>query len=252
MPFISSKAFKFIKFDLPQLPEQQKIASFLSDVDAVIAKLTKKKDLLEQYKKGIMQKIFNQELRFKPDRPAGGNDNGNVFPEWEVKKLMEVAQLNKGKQLNAEFLTEEGRYACISGGINPSGYTNDFNTDENTITISEGGNSCGYVNFFKNKFWCGGHCYAIQNLKKNIDNDFLFQLLKQNETKIMRLRVGSGLPNIQKKDINSFKFQLPISLSEQTKIANFLSDIDLKIEALNTKIENTQVFKKGLLQKMFV
>lgn len=234
-----------MKINFPQLPEQQKIASFLTDVDAKITQLTKKKSLLEQYKKGIMQKIFNQELRFK-------DDNGNEFPKWVVKKLGEVAEINKGKQLNAEFLSKEGSYPCISGGINPSGYTEDFNKIENTITISEGGNSCGYVNFFKTKFWCGGHSYAIENLKNNVVNDFLFQLLKQSEIKIMRLRVGSGLPNIQKKDINNFKFKLPVSISEQTKIANFLSDIDLKIEALNSKIENTQTFKKGLLQQMFV
>jgi len=236
---------KSFQIPIPSLPEQQKIASFFSDVDLVITKLTKKKELLEQYKKGVMQKIFNQQLRFK-------DDEGNAFPIWEEKKLGKVSEINKGEQLNAEFLTKVGSYPCISGGINPSGYTEDFNRNENTITISEGGNSCGYVNLFKTKFWCGGHCYAIENLKNNVVNDFLFQILKQSEIKIMRLRVGSGLPNIQKKDINNFKFKLPVSIVEQTKIANFLSDIDIKIEALNAKIENSKSFKKGLLQQMFV
>jgi type I restriction enzyme S subunit len=244
-PAINSTDLSKIKVSIPQLPEQQKIAAFLTDVDDKITKLTKKKTLLEKYKKGIMQKIFNQELRFK-------DDEGKEFPEWEEKKLGEIAVINKGKQLNAEFLTKEGTYPCISGGINPSGFTEDYNKEKNTITISEGGNSCGFVNFFKTKFWCGGHCYAIENINAYINNDFLFQLLKYNETKIMRLRVGSGLPNIQKKDINIFKIKLPISISEQTKIANFLSDIDLKIEALDSKIVNSKSFKKGLLQQMFV
>ncbi len=244
-PNLSPKDINHIKIKIPTLPEQQKIASFLTDVDTKITQLTKKETLLEQYKKGVMQKIFNQELRFK-------DDNGNDFPKWEVKKLGEVAEINKGTQLNAEFLTKEGDYPCISGGINPSGYTEAFNKNENTITISEGGNSCGYVNFFKTKFWCGGHCYAIENLKNDIHNDFLFQLLKQNEINIMRLRVGSGLPNIQKKDINNFKLKFPASLIEQTKIANFLSDIDKKTETLNTQIEHSKTFKKGLLQQMFV
>jgi len=244
-PNLSPNDINHIKIKIPSLPEQQKIASFLSAIDDKITKLAKKKELLEQYKKGIMQKIFNQELRFK-------DDNGNEFPNWVMRKLGEIAEINKGQQLNAEFLTKVGSYPCISGGINPSGYTEDFNKSKNTITISEGGNSCGYVNFFKTKFWCGGHCYAIENLKNDILNVFLFQLLKQSEIKIMRLRVGSGLPNIQKKDITNFKFKIPVALEEQTKIANFLSELDLKIEAVNTKIENSKSFKKGLLQRMFV
>lgn len=262
-PQLTVKEIYNFSLSFPNLPEQQKIASFLTDVDAKITKLTKKKNLLEQYKKGVMQKIFNQETdkvgsRTPKENKKGGeqlrfkDDNGNEFPKWEVKKLGDIVSINKGKQLNAEFLTDTGKYPCISGGVNPSGYTEDFNTDANTITISEGGNSCGYVNFFKTKFWCGGHCYAIKDLSKNVMNEFLFQLLKYYEIKIMSLRVGSGLPNIQKKDITNFKVLLPISIEEQTKIANFLSEIDVKIEALNTKIENSKSFKKGLLQQMFV
>jgi type I restriction enzyme S subunit len=246
VPYMNKDNCNSIPIDFPTLPEQQKIATFLTAVDEKLQALKQKKNLLEQYKKGVMQKVFSQELRFT-------DDNGNEFADWEEKKLGEVCAIKKGKQLNKEELTETGEYPCINGGINLSGYTDKFNTLENTITISEGGNSCGYINFFKVKFWSGGHNYSIEinNTEEN-DNDFLFQLLKYNEAEIMKLRVGSGLPNIQKKDLVAFSLVLPISKEEQTKTANFLSAIDEKINHCQAQIVNTEVWKKGLLQQMFV
>ncbi|TNJ41354.1 restriction endonuclease subunit S [Tamlana fucoidanivorans] len=242
---INFQAIRNFKFIIPKtLPEQQKIANFLSSVDKKIDLLTQKKQALDQYKKGVMQKIFSQQIRFK-------DDNGNPFPNWETKKLGEVCQIKKGEQLNKELLSDNEEYPAINGGINPSGYTSKYNCNENTITISEGGNSCGYINYITQKFWLGGHCYSLKELSGYIYDLFLFQYLKVNELKVMSLRVGSGLPNIQKKDIYSFKIDIPC-LEEQQKIANFLSAIDKKIESVNTQLQNTQTFKKGLLQQMFV
>jgi len=230
----------------PTISEQQKIATFFTAVDEKLQALKQKKSLLEQYKKGVMQQIFSQELRFK-------DDNGNAFADWEEKKLGEVSIIKKGKQLNKEELTATGTYLCINGGISPSGYTENFNTLGNTITISEGGNSCGFINFFKCNFWSGGHNYSLEiiNPNKN-DNDFIFQILKQNQPEIMSLRVGSGLPNIQKKDLVAFTLKLPSSIKEQTKIASFLATIDNKISHCQAQITHTEVWKKGLLQQMFV
>lgn len=227
----------------PKLQEQQKIASFLTAVDAKLQSLKKKKVLLEQYKKGVMQKIFSQELRFK-------DESGNVFPDWEEKKLGDIVDIKKGEQLNVSELIDKALYPAINGGINPSGYTDKWNTEANTITISEGGNSCGYINLIKSKFWCGGHCYALLNLSSNIFNGFLFYFLKSSELEIQSLRVGSGLPNIQKKDISSFIVVIP-SFKEQILIGNFLSSIDEKISFEQMKIEQAEIWKKGLLQKMF-
>jgi len=81
---------------------------------------------------------------------------------------------------------------------------------------------------------------------------YLFQLLKQNERRIMELRVGSGLPNIQKKDIQQFKLSITTSSQEQIKIANFLTSIDDKINHTLKQIEKVEVWKKGLMQQMFV
>ena len=244
IPHISAKQIKEFKIGFPSLPEQQKIASFLSAVDKKLEQLTKKKELLSAYKKGVMQKIFSKELRFK-------DNNGNNYPDWEEKKLGEVSDIKKGKQLNKIELTEVGLYPALNGGINPSGYTNKWNTEKDTITISEGGNSCGYVNLSNTRFWCGGHCYSLLDLKDSINFGYLFQILKFSEAHIMRLRVGSGLPNIQMKEIKNFSISIP-KIIEQQKIANFLSSLDSKIDLVSTQIENTKAFKKGLLQQMFV
>ncbi len=168
--------------------------------------------------------------------------------EWVEKKLGEVAVIKKGIQLNKLNMIEKGQYPVINGGINASGYTNEFNANENTITISEGGNSCGYVSFIKTKFWCGGHCYKLENTKMN--KKYLYFVLKKEESKIMRLRVGSGLPNIQKNDLVKYKLYFPPTLEEQEKIAFFLSAIDEKIEIVSKKIEKLKEYKKGLLQKL--
>ena len=243
-PQLTVTGIKKFTFPHPALPEQEKIAAFLTSVDDRIDQLKRKKSLLQDYKKGAMQKLFSQELRFK-------DEQGNPYPDWEEKKLGEVCRVKKGSQLNKEHLEDSGAYPAINGGVSPSGFTDNFNSKANTITISEGGNSCGFVNYIKTRFWSGGHCYSLEDLGSMIRNDFLFQILKFSERRIMALRVGSGLPNIQKKDINNAPLILP-SLPEQTKIANFLGSLDQMIEQVDTQITQTQTFKKGLLQQMFV
>lgn len=242
---LDTNDLKLLEIHIPPLPEQEKIAAFLGAVDEKIRGLKKRKDLLEQYKKGIMQQIFSRRLRFKDEK-------GKDFPDWEEKRLGEVVEIRKGEQLNREELMEIGTYPCINGGVNPSGFTDKFNTTENTITISEGGNSCGYVNFFRTKFWCGGHCYTIQvNDEEKISKYCLHQILKAKETDIMNLRVGSGLPNIQKKDISNYRIRFPVSFEEQTKISEFLAALDEKISQATLQITQTENWKKGLLQQLF-
>ena len=243
-PKLNSDVVKKIKLNQPTLPEQQKIAAFLSAVDNKIELLRQKQALLGEYKKGVMQQIFSQNIRFRAD-------DGSDFPDWEEKKLSSQCVIKKGSQLNKEYLTDEGDYPALNGGINPSGYTTNWNTEASTITISEGGNSCGFVNFVTTRFWSGGHNYSLQELKKSIDANYMYQYLKFNELQIMRLRVGSGLPNIQKGEVSNFKVKLP-SLVEQNKIANFLSSIDNKTLQVGKQLDESKQFKKALLQQMFV
>jgi len=241
---ISSTRLSNISLLFPSKEEQSRIASFFSAIDEKLKLETQRMAALKQYKKGVMQKLFSQELRFK-------DENGNEFPKWEIHNLTNLVRIEKGVQFNKEDLYSVGEYPCINGGVEPSGFTDKKNRKKNTITLSEGGNSCGYVNFIKTSFWCGGHCYTIEP-NDNIDNLYLYQILKYYESEIMSLRVGSGLPNIQKKDLLSFKLNISISKNEQTKIANFLSVIDDKIDQAEKRLQRIQMYKKGLLQQMFV
>lgn len=169
--------------------------------------------------------------------------------EWAAKLLNSLSRIKKGQQLNRDTLDDNGDYPVWNGGITPSGYTDKSNTVANTITISEGGNSCGFVNFCKEDFWLGGHCYAVEKLDTSLDPDFLFFCLKTNERRIMRLRVGSGLPNIQKKDIEKLQIQFP-SIDEQKRISHTLNTAQQEITLLKKLADQYRTQKCGLMQKL--
>lgn len=231
---------KSINITIPSIPEQQKIASFLSDVDAEITKLTKKKTLLEQYKKGIMQKIFSQKLRFK-------DDNGNAFPKWEEKKLGEVAT-KKSSNISANTIEENSGEFKIYGASGLLKKIDFYREEEPYISIVKDGAGVGRT------LLCDAFSSVLGTLdiikpKKGVNLYFIYCLL--NNINFLKFITGSTIPHIYFKDYSTVKIEVPC-LDEQTKIANFLSDIDIKIEALNTKIENSKAFKQGLLQKMFV
>lgn len=170
--------------------------------------------------------------------------------EWKEDSLDGICKIVKGEQLNKLDLEKTGDYPCINGGIDASGYTNKWNRLENTITISEGGNSCGYINYLKVKFWSGGHCYALQEIKNGFDTEYLYYALKGNEAKIMGLRVGSGLPNIQQKAIKAFEIKYPEDKPEQTRIAEILSTADEAIAHTEALIAKYQRIKTGLMQDL--
>jgi type I restriction enzyme S subunit len=178
-------------------------------------------------------------------------ENQVHIPEgWEINELGSICRIKKGVQFNKVDLSNSGQYPCINGGIEPSGYSELWNTPENTITISEGGNSCGYVNFLTTKFWSGGHCYSLIELSEKIENDFLYQALKGRQDLIMDLRVGSGLPNIQQKAIKQFEFLTPKSNTEQTQIATILSKVDEAITQTEQLIAKYTRIKTGLMQDL--
>jgi type I restriction enzyme S subunit len=174
----------------------------------------------------------------------------NIPKEWQQVRLGDVCDIKKGEQLNRLDMVTGAEYPALNGGINPSGHTHSWNAESNTITISEGGNSCGYVNFMTTRFWCGGHCYVIKDVKKHVVVDFLYQLLKSKQDELMKLRVGSGLPNIQKKSIENFSLIIP-SIFEQKKIAEILTSVDDEIRKTDEIIFQTEKLKKGLMQNLF-
>ena len=222
---------------VPPLDEQKRIADILSTFDDLIENLNKLIEKKEIYKKGVMQRVLTGEVRF----------NG-FTDEWEFKSLEELCNIKKGEQKNKLDLIENGEYPVLSGGMDFSGYYDSYNREANTITISEGGNSCGYVNFIKTKFWASGHCYTLHDV--NIDVAFLYQCLKYNENKIMKLRLGSGLPNIQLSYIREYTLKIPPSIEEQNKIAELLTLIDKDIEILKQLLHLRKLQKKGVMQKL--
>ena len=169
----------------------------------------------------------------------------------DVVVLEDIGDVVKGKQINGEFLSESGKYYVMNGGIEPSGFYNDYNVEANTISISEGGNSCGYVQFNAYPFWSGGHCYTIQNTTDNVNTEYLYQFLKSKESEIMKLRIGSGLPNIQKKDLAKFKITIP-NISEQKVISAFLSSFERKADVEMNFVNLLLEEKQYLLRQMFI
>jgi type I restriction enzyme S subunit len=163
--------------------------------------------------------------------------------------VADIATVWKGQQLNRDAMVENGTYYALNGGINPSGRTMEWNCDANTITVSEGGNSCGFVSYNCENFWCGGHCYALMNLAKDVDVHYLFHYLKGRQARLMALRVGSGLPNIQKSDIEAFPVILP-SLDRQAAIARYLNTLREEISTLGAYVEKLKKQKRGLMQKL--
>ena len=169
----------------------------------------------------------------------------------DVVTLADICDIVKGKQVNGEFLTDSGNYYVMNGGIEPSGYYDDYNTEANTISISEGGNSCGYVQFNTTPFWSGGHCYTIQNITNNVEKLYLYHYPKCNEDTIMKLRIGSGLPNIQKKDLAKFRVIVPI-IEQQKTISAFLSLLERKVQVETDILIAVQSEKQYLLRQMFI
>ena len=171
--------------------------------------------------------------------------------QGHLTSLSAICNIVKGKQVNGEELSEKGKYYVMNGGITPSGYYDQCNTPDNTISISEGGNSCGYVQYNKSSFWSGGHCYTLQDITCGVDIQYLFHYLKRYESNIMNLRIGTGLPNIQKKDLENFRIALPPS-NVQKEISTCLTAIEDKIMVEVKWLDSAQKEKLYLLRQMFI
>lgn len=165
------------------------------------------------------------------------------------RRLKDIALFSKGSQINGENLVENGTYDYLNGGINPSGKWNDYNVLGNSITISEGGNSCGYVNYMVNPFWCGAHCYYLYDLQ--CDTKYLFYLLKSQQDKIMKLRSGACMPNIKKSDIGNFSFEYCEDVEIQHQITENLDKVTYLIDLCNALLEKLDLLVKAQFVEMF-
>jgi len=239
-PQLTVKEINKIKINLPTKPEQQKIAAFLTAVDNKIEQLSKKQELLGEYKKGLMQQIFSQAVRFKAD-------DGSDFPDWEERKLGDVGKVYQPKTISQTDLTTKGFDVYGANGI--IGKYSEYNHEFEQIAVTCRGNTCGTVNFTKPKSWITGNAMVVNvDDSKVVNKTFIYYQL--SHTNLTYLITGSGQPQITG-DIKTHKVKIP-SLPEQTKIANFLSSIDNKIEQVGKQLDESKQFKKALLQQMFV
>ena len=254
-----------IDMSFPSLEEQKKIADFLSSVDVKINLTENKLELLKEYKKGIMQKIFNRELRFK-------DENGNDYPNWEEKELKELLELiidNRGKTppnsenksliplLEVNSVGERKiNYKKVTKFVTEETYNTWFRGHiiRNDILFSTVG-ATALCSVYKNE----KKSVIAQNLvglriKKNYVPDYVYSLIKEtkNNSKFKSIEMIAVQPSIKVSQMVGLKFRVSVSYKEQQKIANFLSSIDTKIEKISNELENLKEFKKGLLQQMFV
>lgn len=223
---------KEVLVSIPSYEEQLHIVKLLTKIDEMIEIQSKIIDDYNSLKMGIYNCMFKENCA-----------------DYKLKQL---ANIVKGDQINNNQLLSNGSYYMMNGGTLPSGYLDSYNVSENTISISEGGNSCGYVQFNKERFWSGGHCYTIQNVNPLIvENKYLYHYLKHKEKEIMNLRIGTGLPNIQKKDLENFTIFVPNLLIQRKNLALF-EMLDEKICILNEELERLEKQKKYLLRNLFI
>jgi type I restriction enzyme S subunit len=238
----------------PSLPEQQKIADFLSAVDDKLQALKKKKELLEQYKKGVMQKIFSQEIRFR-------DENGENFSDWEEKKLGDIGEIITGKTPNTNdpSLWNGNIQFVTPTDINDEKYQ--YHTAR-TITKSK-----KIIPTNSIMFTCIASigkmslsvypCITNQQINSIIpdndfNNEFIYYSLLNIVDYIKSTQSNNTLPIINKTEFSKFKIRIPFSRKEQDIIAEFLATIDNKINYCQNQIDQAEQWKKGLLQKMFV
>ncbi len=240
VPSLSKSTIETIKINLPSKPEQEKIASFLSAVDSRIEQLTKKEQLLREYKKGVMQKIFSQEICFK-------DDDGSAFPEWVEKRLGEVLKTisTKPYQIPSANIVKIGKFKVVDQGQKAiAGFSN----NEDKVFKNNGviiyGDHTTIVKFVDFDFIIGADGTKLLISSNNHHLKYLFYNLVYNNINAEGYKRHFSI-------LKNIFLQLP-SLKEQTKIASFLSAADEKITLTQKQLDATKAFKKALLQQMFV
>ena len=240
LPSYNASDLKTIKINLPSLPEQTKIANFLAAVDTKIEQLSKKQALLGEYKKGLMQQIFSQAIRFKAD-------DGSEFPDWEEKKLRDVAKITTGSS-NREDSGLDGQYTFFDRSEDIR--TSDRYLFDGKAVIVAGEGSRFPPKYFEGKFDLHQRTYAIMEFVE-ANSKYIFYFVDKQKNYLLRYAVGSTVKSLRLPIFQKMPVSLP-SLPEQTKIANFLSSIDNKIEQVGGQLDKSKQFKKALLQQMFV
>ena len=262
VPNLNVKVVEKFKINFPSKPEQQKIAAFLTAVDAKIEQLIKKKELLDEYKKGLMQQIFSQVIRFKAD-------DGCDFPDWKEKKLGDVGNFYRGHSYNSTNVKDSGLLVLRSSNIKNDSLILDndlqfvnkdcsdnvsLKTNDIVICMANGskrlvGKSGIYHGDYNGKLTVGAFCSIFRT--DNLLSKYILQTVQYRKY-LHILLAGTNINNLKNSELSELTFNLPVSSFEQAKIANFLSSIDNKIEQVGKQLDESKQFKKALLQQMFV
>ena len=260
VPSLSASTIEHINRFIPTYAEQEKIASFFSTIDKKIENLTNTITSLENQKKGLLQQIFSQKLRFK-------DENGNNYPNWEKKKLGDICKFTGGGTPSTSILKYwNGTIPWISSSdlqtntihkIKISRYiTNEAVSNSSTKIIPK--NSILIVSrvgvgkvAISNCVLCTSQDFT--NITEiNGNTTFYAYLLKYKMEQLTQNTQGTSIKGITTSDIKNIKLIVPIEQTEQTKIANFLLAFDRKLDNQKAQLEHWQQIKKGLLQQMFV
>ena len=261
-----------IKFRVPTFVEQKKIADFISNVDKWIENLKDQKTKLEEYKRGMMQKIFSQEVRFKPAcseaSGEGWDENGNKFPEWEETKLGQIATYSKGAALSKAEILEDGKNKCIHYGELFTKYSelvteiySRTNVDPSISKLSKKNdilmptsdvtpNGLATASALSEEgVILGGDVLVIRS--ETLNNVFFAHYISAHKKDVMKLVQGVTVYHLYGSHLAKMTIGYP-TLEEQNKIADFISSLDALVEAKDQQITKAETWKKGLLQKMFV
>ena len=217
---------------IPPLPVQQEIVNILDTFTLLEAELEAE---LEARKK--QYEYYRNELLTFGD-------------EVEFKELGDVVVITKGKQLNKELLTDIGPYPAYNGGISYSGFTDNYNYDENTIIISQGGASAGFVNFITTKFYANAHCYVVLPNNDVIINRYVYHFLKLNQERLTGKQHGAGIPALKTSEIATLLIPIP-PLPVQQEIVNILdtfTQLEAELEAeLEARKKQYEYYREKLL-----
>lgn len=257
---VGQEILSSVKLHFPGIQEQEKIGSFLFLIDKKIQALKKKQSLLENYKKGVMQKLFSQELRFQ-------DENGNEFAKWQEMRLEEVCKIarsggtptstNKSYYngdipfLSISDMTSQGKYLTHT-----SNYISKLGLENSSSWIVPAYSliysmyaSVGFVAINKIPI---ATSQAVLNLilKEGFDLEFMYYTLVDFQKNIAQFITTGTQGNLNAQSVKNFELKIP-SFDEQIKISNFLSSIDEKIKSVQMQIDKANIWKTGLMQKMF-
>lgn len=165
--------------------------------------------------------------------------------------LGECIEIYTGIQFNKRDMSEVGTYPVLNGGINPSGFTEKYNEEKDTITISQGGASAGYVNWMDCKFWAGAHCFVVKPNNDILNNRYLYFLLKNSEQILMQAKHGAGIPGLNRDKVKNLIMPIPpLPIQEEiVRVLDHFTELTASLQAeLQTRQEQYKYYKDQLLK----